>query len=452
MNFKFFFVKDFKEFLKSPKKILSLPQVKNNPELTKAVHLALSGQSDEAVYHLYKELIFMMARSFHANIDKLYKSRLFGDTGIDGLKIDFNFGLRLDIPQGNFHAKISDFDSGQIFFDEDISDTRLVSSDYYYIHWHIEIFLDGEKVFEHILNLKNQPTLIVFTSKAIGDTLALLPYAAKFQEIHGCKMSVYVREHLRDLTKKLYPQLKLVPEITLDYYATFFCNSVMGDLLTLPADPRTVSLTKLGGTILGLENVILPAPRCSKPKKRKIKTPYVCIAVQGSSTPKSWLYPGGWNVVIDYLKSLGYRVLCIDKNKSQTEFGYTVDMPENAEDFTGNIPLVERADMLYYAEFFIGLSSGLSWLANSVGCPVVMICGFSQDFYEFYTPYRVANRFVCNGCYNDITNPSYASNVCPHYLKTEREFECQKKISPRQVLNAIEKLIVDKNLIPPALK
>jgi len=119
-------------------------------------------------------------------------------------------------------------------------------------------------------------------------------------------------------------------------------------------------------------------------------------------------------------------------------------MPAGAEDFTGNIPIIQRANMLYYAEFFIGLSSGLSWLAHSVGCPVVLICGFSQDWHEFHTPYRVANRLVCNGCYNDIRATFLRENFCLKYLGTERELECQKKISPRQVIRAIKNLLGDR--------
>ena len=108
--------------------------------------------------------------------------------------------------------------------------------------------------------------------------------------------------------------------------------------------------------------------------------------------------------------------------------------------------------MLYHAEFFIGLSSGLSWVADAVGCPVVMICGFSQDWYEFYTPYRVANRLVCNGCLNDIRVNFIGKNICPYHQSTPRELECQKKISPRQVINAVERLILDNNLTPPILR
>ena len=39
------------------------------------------------------------------------------------LAFDFNMGFRLQIPAGNWHAKIWDVDSKIIFFDEDVSDT-----------------------------------------------------------------------------------------------------------------------------------------------------------------------------------------------------------------------------------------------------------------------------------------------------------------------------------------
>lgn len=105
--------------------------------------------------------------------------------------------------------------------------------------------------------------------------------------------------------------------------------------------------------------------------------------------------------------------------------------------------------MLYHAEFFIGLSSGLAWVANAVNCPVVMICGFSQDWFEFYTPYRVANRLVCNGCFNDVH--AIFMGGCPRHKGTTRELECQKKIYPAHVIDAINRLIIDENLTPPII-
>ncbi|MBQ4403141.1 MAG: autotransporter strand-loop-strand O-heptosyltransferase [Selenomonadaceae bacterium] len=380
----------------------------------------------------------------------IFESRIWGDTGFPGLRLDFNFGLRLDIPEGNFRVKVSDFDSGQIFFDKYISGGRLLSVDQYFVRWHVEVFLNEEKIFTHTLNLEGQPVAISLISGVLGDTIAFLPYLREFQKVHRCNLSVCPNDSSRELIAKLYPDIKLIEEIDFKTYATYYPLMIFSGLPFTPADYRNVSMLRVGGVLLGIN--YLPPKAEFKPTEPPVTDePYVCIGVQSSVNRKCWLYPGGWDIVVDYLKSLGYRVFCIDKSAKQKNDGFTICKPDGAEDFTGNRPLLERANMLYHADFFIGLGSGLSWLADAVNCPVVMICGFSQDWFEFYTPYRVANRKVCNGCFNDIRT-SFTIIFCPYHKDTPRELECQKKISPRMVINAIERLIVDKNLTPPALK
>ena len=107
-------------------------------------------------------------------------------------------------------------------------------------------------------------------------------------------------------------------------------------------------------------------------------------------------------------------------------------------------PLMERINLLAYADFFIGLGSGLSWLADACGIPVVLISGFSLPMGEFETPYRVTNQLVCHGCYNDIR--VNWKDICPYHRSTEREFECSKSVTPLQVVQTIERLREDKGL------
>ena len=57
-----------------------------------------------------------------------------------------------------------------------------------------------------------------------------------------------------------------------------------------------------------------------------------------------------------------------------------------------------RARWIKHGEFFVGLSSGLSWLASATGTPVVMISGFAHPTNEFDTPYRIINYHACNSC------------------------------------------------------
>jgi hypothetical protein len=119
---------------------------------------------------------------------------------------------------------------------------------------------------------------------------------------------------------------------------------------------------------------------------RPIPDPYVFIAVQSSTWRKNLTNPEGWHAVVAFLKSHGYRVICIDQKHVYGTGIVWNHIPHGAEDQTGDRPLEERARWIKHAEFFIGLSSGLSWLAWAVGTPVVMISGFTHPTNEFYTP------------------------------------------------------------------
>ena len=383
--------------------------------------------------------------------DGIFESKIFGETGYPGLRLDFNFGLRLDVPEGNFRVRISDFDTEKVIFDEYVSGGRLLSVEKYFIRWHVEVFLDDEKIFEHTLSLEGQPVAVMSKFDTLGDTLSFVDYFNEFQRIHRCKLSVCVPEVLRELIARLCPAVEMIDEINFQTYATYYVFMVAAPYPDFPDDFRCMSMTRVGGIFFGID--YLPPKAKFKPTESPVTDePYVCIGIQARNARKGWLYPRGWDIVVDYLKRLGYRVFCIDKNAEEKNDGFTICKPALAEDFTGDRPILERANMLYHAQFFIGLGSGLSWLAEAVNCPVVMICGFSQEWCEFYTPYRVMNRKVCHGCFTDPRVVFLSKESCPHHKNTPRELECQKKISPRMVINAIERLIVDKNLTPPALR
>ncbi len=112
------------------------------------------------------------------------------------------------------------------------------------------------------------------------------------------------------------------------------------------------------------------------------------------------------------------------------------------QDETGNRPLAERAHWLSHADFFIGLSSGLAWLAWAVGVPVVMISGFTHPVNEFATPYRVINYHACNSCWNDVRARFDHKDYlwCPRHKDSPRQFECTRLITPEQVKDAIRRI------------
>jgi autotransporter strand-loop-strand O-heptosyltransferase len=97
-------------------------------------------------------------------------------------------------------------------------------------------------------------------------------------------------------------------------------------------------------------------------------------------------------------------------------------------------------NLLHHSTFYIGLSSGISWLAWAMQKPVVMISNFTQEDHEFKC-IRINNLEVCNGCWN---NPMFKFNKgdwnwCPEHEETPRQFECHKSITTQMVMDQIKK-------------
>lgn len=365
---------------------------------------------------------------------------LAAQTDYPGLAFDFNCGLRLQIPEGNWHVKIVDYDTEIVCFDEDISNTILISLEKFFVRWEFFLWLDGEFMFAHKFDATGLRVHFFFLPSGMGDRVVLFPYMEEFRKKWRCRVSCEVEPYLQEIVQLYFPEIECSAAPP-DSYATYFPSMGFSPIF-FPEEIRTVPMEKFGQQIFGLTRAEKIIYRPTKP--RQIAEPYICIAVQASATIKTWLNPNGWPVVIDYLKRLGYRVLCIDKNVEQSDHGFTVRMPDGAENFTGDLPLSERVNLLAYAEFFIGASSGLSWLAWAADCPVILISGITAPWFEFSMPYRIVNRLVCHGCHNDINIswPNY--KFCPKHKGTDRAYECLTKLSARQVINAIDQLIADK--------
>ena len=367
---------------------------------------------------------------------------ILGETEVEGLRIDFNCGLRLQVPYlgiDSLKVVIGNAMSGETYFDEDVSGVILVSFEKYFIPWQIDIFFQGTQVFSHTFNPEGMEVFFKFPTTAMGDAIALLPYVADFIRHWKCKPLVYIASNLRDIAKRYYPDLVFADTLSDETYASYFVGTWMNFLAGASVNSRLMPMEIIGKTVLGTPYT-LRTVRYIPTKSRVIKEPYICIGVQASGTWKGWHYPGGWDDVVAYLKTSGYRVLCIDRERENVSEGISSKIPDGAEDFTGDIPLIERINLLAHADFFIGLSSGLSWLAYAVGCPVVMIAGFTLPWYEFDTPYRVQNFTKCYGCFNDVRAEWVHVQHCPYHHGTDREFECSRSITPRQVITTIERL------------
>ena len=55
-----------------------------------------------------------------------------GETGIPGVKLDFNYGARLLVPEGNWRVRFTDLDTSSILYEADASNALVTSTKKYY--------------------------------------------------------------------------------------------------------------------------------------------------------------------------------------------------------------------------------------------------------------------------------------------------------------------------------
>ncbi len=369
--------------------------------------------------------------------------------GPQGLRFDFNLGARVQVPAGDWRVRLSDLDTGNVLFEIQAAPegSLVASAKRYYVRFRIEAWQDGGQVLLHDFDASGKEVLIAFPIGTLGDVVAWFPYAVKFQERHGCRLTCAMSALIIPLFRDAYPDIHFVPHEAVEperFYATYRVGLFFDDAdgVWQPSDFRQVGLHRTAGYILGVDpgesRPVLALPDESRP----IAEPYVCIAVQSSSQCKYWNNPAGWREVVAFLKQAGYRVVCIDQKPVHGQGLVWTQIPHGAEDETGDRPLVERARWLRHADVFVGLSSGLSWLAWAAGSPVVMISGFTHPSNEFATPYRVINYHACNCCWNDLRHRFDHKDFlwCPRHAGTPRQFECTRLITAHQVREALRRL------------
>jgi autotransporter strand-loop-strand O-heptosyltransferase len=379
-----------------------------------------------------------------------------------GIRFDFNEGCRIYLPtlaEGFYRVRIRDLDTGNTLIDTgDYKGGWVRSSRLYYSRFCIEIKVgeegssDGKTlILRHDYDPTGRDILINLPPGTLGDSIGWFSYVPQWLVEHpGSKLTCRIQRRMIPLFSPGYPDITFLPcEESLDaskgYYATYHLGLFYKDTehVCAPCDHRLVGLHRTAAYILGLDP-LEHRPRIQPDfKGRPIEQPYVCIATQATTQPKYWNNPTGWIELIAWLKEQGYRVICIDAVKAHGDGTHYNTIPWGCEDQTGDRPLIERVRWLRHAEFFVGLSSGLSWLAWAAGCPVVLISGFTHPINEFYTPHRVINYHTCNSCWNDSRHDFDNNDFlwCPRHAGTSRQFECTRLITTDLVKRVIQPLL-----------
>jgi len=308
----------------------------------------------------------------------------------------------------------------------------------YYTEWQLILEVGGKIVFLHDFNPKGKRIFISMDSKSLGDTIAWIPYVEEFRKKHDS--IVIISTFWNKLFQKEYPELIFVePEdIVNDIYAQFLVGCY-SDPLKNPNDPREIPLQQVSSDILGLPFTEIK-PRISLPEKfydlSKLKKcpsgKYICISEHSTAQCKYWNYPGGWQVVVDFLREKGVNPVVISKEPTNLKGIFN----RTNGDINRSIALLKES------AGFIGVSSGPAWLAWALDVPTVMVSGCTKPDFEFVgneKNIRVHDGAVCNGCLNDIdvVFDKGKWNWCPE----NKDFECTKAITPDTVIEAVSKLL-----------
>lgn len=288
--------------------------------------------------------------------------------------------------------------------------------------------------------------LVKIVSNAMGDTIAAIPYVSQKQKDTGWNITVDMVPQLIPFLDRSYPNLKMAGRnasgnfdeiIEIDYQ---FNPSVQGGYAMQ----------------LGYENSKYIRPTITMNKgERPIKGEYIVMGIHSTCQAKYWNHPDGkrvqgdspnWAELCKTFRKMGYTPVVLEKNETFGVSPHYNGMPAKSNKKI-DLPLAEAINIVDHAKFYIGLSSGMSWVAHALGKKVAMIANFTEDWNEFDLEcedyIRIVNKEVCHGCWNQsgISCQKFDPGDwywCPKHANTPRQFECHTSITPEMVIEKIK--------------
>jgi autotransporter strand-loop-strand O-heptosyltransferase len=282
-------------------------------------------------------------------------------------------------------------------------------------------------------------------SNSMGDTIASTPYVSEYQKKHNVNVIFNINDPYIFLLNECYENIQFVgrndiveydEKIDIDY---IFNKSIQGGYAEQ----------------LGFENPPYIRPVVSIPELlRPIKNKYIALGVHSTCQIKYWNHPNGlksqgestnWNELSGILRKRGYTPVTVEKEEMYGISPFHNGVPSKSNKQIGKT-LLDAVNIINHSEFYIGLSSGMSWVAHALGKKVVMISNFTEDWNEFDLSLddyiRITDKSVCHGCWNKVNiDHSFDKHDwywCPIHKNTDRQFECHKSISVNDVVKKIE--------------
>lgn len=291
-------------------------------------------------------------------------------------------------------------------------ETVYANSHQWFDSWHIVIYLNGELISSDAFNPIGKVVFIKMDAYALGDNISWIQYVEEFRKKHNC--TVICSTFFNNLFNTIYPEILFVDVNTNidNVYAQYYIGATNEE--NSKESPIKVDFNRLqfvASETLDIENKEL-RPKLENQLKHKIYgKKYVCISEYASHEMKMWNFDMGWQMVVDFLNSIDYDVVVI--SKEPTELKGVINL-------TGNHSILMRAQTLLDADFFIGVSSGLSWLSWALNTHVIMISDKTPVWHEF---------------------TSNVTRISANTEMTSIDYDAPGVTKPKQVIDAIKKYI-----------
>jgi autotransporter strand-loop-strand O-heptosyltransferase len=269
-------------------------------------------------------------------------------------------------------------------------------------------------------------------ANALGDNVCWVPVVEEYRKQTG--KTVLVSTFFNQLFAPVYPELvfcepnNILQNIPRVYIGVAVDND--RDNQFSHKNWRTQPLQKVASDVLGIEY---------KPIQPKVYIPdieipyrnYICISEHTSRKSKYWHHPNGWQDVVDYCNSVGVNVVVCSKEPTQLK---------GVIDRTGDHPIENRCALINRARAFIGVSSGLYWIAQSVNTPSLLISGATEHDHEYvWNGHRISTpKGFCSGCINRPEMGEFNDKLdCPE----NKDYECSKEITSDMVISKLKEVL-----------
>jgi len=352
----------------------------------------------------------------------------------------------------NYKVEFIDINTKEVKFSDVINNGMWSSIPYKFDSLAIKVNGKIIDIMSSRLNEKSYPSNSIFQkethlidlhSNSLGDTVAIMPFLDLYSNKNN--VDVYLRGNLdfNKLFEKSYPNIKII-----NREDKYFDNVIhIKHNFTKP-------LQQYFAEQLGIKDCNYLRPKIDSFKTdRPLKNKYITFGIHSTMQMKYWNHPDGkvvrgespyWNDLCRMLRKSNLTPVCLELHELFGEPPHYNALPNKSVKKIG-MSLEEVINYIEHSEFYIGLSSGMAWVAHALGKPVAMIANFTEDWNEFDLNeedyIRITNKNVCHGCWHTENIDLGNWDNCPKHQDTDRQFECHTSITPKQVFDKIKKWI-----------